>query len=122
MIEDSPQPSRRQLPNRRLSEIHEIEVSGQVYSIGVGFFDDGAVGELFISGPKVGSEMDAVLADGAILASLALQHGTPAAALSKSMSRQSTGPWEAATLPASPLGAAMDLVARLAKAEGPDAA
>lgn len=66
--------------------------------------------------------MDAVLVDGAILASLALQHGTPAAALAKSMSRLSAGPWEAATFPASPLGAAMDLVAELAKREAPDAA
>ena len=86
-----------------------------------GFFDDGAIGEVFINGPRVGSEMDAVWADGAILASLARQHGAPPAALSKTMSRLSTGPWVAATFPASPLGAALDLVARLAKAETPDA-
>ncbi len=121
MTTDAPQPTRRQLPNRRLSEIHDIQVAGRAYSVGVSFFGDGAIGEVFISGPKVGSEMDAVLADGAILASLGLQFGVPPAALAKTMSRLSTGPWEAATFPASPLGAAMDLVAELAKGEAPDA-
>lgn len=122
MTADTLQPFRRQLPNRRLSEIHDIEVAGRTYAVGVSFFDDDAIGEVFISGPKVGSEMDAVLADGAILASLGLQYGVPPAALAKTMSRLATGPWEAATFSASPLGAAMDLVAELAKGDAPDAA
>ncbi len=113
---------RRALPNRRQSDIHDLEVASRVYSVGVGFFDDNTIGEVFISGPKVGSEMDAMLADAAILASLGLQYGVPPAALAKTMSRLATGPLEAATVPASPLGAAMDLVAELAKAEAPDAA
>lgn len=121
MTADTAQPFRRQLPNRRLSETNDIKVAGQVYAVGVSFFDDGGIGEVFISGAKVGSEMDAVLADGAILASLGLQYGVPPAALAKTMSRLATGPWEAATFPASPLGAAMDLVAEFAKGEMPEA-
>ena len=58
-------------------------------------------------------DADAALQDAAILASLALQYGTPPAALARSMSRQPHSAWEPATAPASPVGAAMDLLARL---------
>ena len=102
---------RERLPNRRRSEIFDFVVDGQVYSASFGFFDDGRPGEVFISGPKTGSTMDAVLSDAAILASLALQFGAPPGALARSMSRIPIDPWGTARLPASPVGAAMDLMA-----------
>lgn len=113
MTADIPQLARRQLPKRRPSELHDIVIGGQTYAVGISFFDDGTIGEVFISGARTGSELDGLLADGAILASLGLQFGVPPAALSKSMSRLATGPFEAATNPASVLGATMDLLAQL---------
>ncbi len=111
MTAGAPQPARRQLPNRRLSEIHEIEVAGQAYSVSFGFYENGSVGEIFLFGPKSGSTMAAVLSDAAILASLALQFGAPPGALARSMSRIPIDPWGTAREPASPVGAAMDLLA-----------
>ena len=109
--------NRRRLPNRRPNETHEIEVDGQYFTVTVvGLFPDGTIGEVFIAGPKVGSGMDAALQDAAILASLALQYGTPPAALATSMSRQPTSAWEPATAPASPVGAAMDWLAEISPA------
>ena len=112
---------RERLPNRRRSEIHDFEVADQAYTVSFGFYDDGRPGEIFLSGPKSGSTMDAVLSDAAILASLALQHGAAPAALAKTMSRIPIDPWGTARLPASPVGAAMDLLAELAKGETSEA-
>ncbi len=109
--------ARRGLSTRRESETHAIVVEGATFSVTVGYFGDGAPGEIFMAGPKVGSALDAVLADAAILASLALQYGAPPAALAKSMSRvPSADPWSPATAPASPIAAAMDLIAALGAA------
>ncbi len=59
-----------------------------------------------------------MLADAAVVISIALQHGIPAAALTKSVGRLPAGPVTPAGLegpppgrvPASPIGAALDLV------------
>ncbi len=105
---------RKRLPNRRRSVTHEITIEGKVYAVTFGYYPDSGIAEVFIAGAKTGSEMDAMLSDGAILASLALQHGTPPAALAKTMSRLPTDDLDRlATRPASPLGAAMDLLALL---------
>ena len=69
------QTARRRLPNRRRNTTHDLELDGRRSSVCVGYFEDGTPGETFISGPKIGSEMDSVLQDSAILASLALQYG-----------------------------------------------
>ena len=59
-----------------------------------------------------------MVADAALVISIALQHGIPAAALAKSIGRLPAGPITPADLespqpgrvPASPIGAALDLV------------
>jgi len=48
----------------------------------------GGIREVFISGPKIGSQMDILLDEISVLISLALQHNIPAAALAKSIARQ----------------------------------
>ena len=106
---------RRQLPNRRPNDIHEITVGGQRYLACVGFYDDGTPGELFLDGVKPGSAMAATLQDAAIAVSLALQYGTPPGALAKSMSRQPSLAWTPNAAPASVIGAALDLLARLSE-------
>ena len=110
---------RRRLPNRRLSHTETLQVDGQVFTATVGFDpEDGSPHELFLTTGKEGSMLNALLADAAVVISIALQHGIPAAALTKSIGRLPAGPVTPADLegpwpgrvPASPIGAALDLV------------
>lgn len=101
------------LPDRRRSSVFLMSYADRDYRVCVGFYSDGAVGEVFIDGPKEGSEIDVLLDDAAILASLALQHGVPAETLAKSMSRLPDDAFGRAKNAASVLGVAMDLVARI---------
>ena len=67
---------------------------------------------------KEGALLNAMLADAAVVISVALQSGVPAAALAKSVGRLPASPVAAVDLdhargqkvPASPIGAALDLV------------
>ena len=87
--------ARSRLPNRRPSHVETLEVGG-----------------------KEGSQFDAMLADAATIISVALQYGVPVAALAKSVGRApnaSTMPGSidqlnAGSQPASPIGAALDLL------------
>jgi ribonucleoside-diphosphate reductase alpha chain len=64
---------------------------------------------------------DTLLADAAVVISVALQHGIPAQSLAKSIGRLPEGPvtpadldeGKPARIPASPIGAALDLVTSL---------
>ena len=60
--------------------------------------------------------MDALLGDAAVIVSVALQCGIPARALAKSIARLSTAIDAPATEPASPIGAALDLLVRIRNA------
>lgn len=112
-------PARTRLPNRRPSHVETLEVDGQVVTACVGF--DPATGrpcEVFLNGGKEGSQFDAMLADAATVISIALQYGVSLAALAKSVGRApnaSTMPGSldqlnAGSQPASPIGAALDLL------------
>jgi hypothetical protein len=64
----------RRLPNRRRSESREIVHNGSHrLTLSVGFYDDGRLGECFVTGSKIGSELEATARDSAILVSLLLQ-------------------------------------------------
>ena len=54
--------------------------------------------------------MAAILEDASVLISMALQHGIPAAALAKSVARLPESLDGVAVKPASPIGAALDLL------------
>ena len=77
----------------------------------------------FLTGGKEGSTLDALLADAAVAISVALQHGVSAQALAKSVGRLPEGPVTPGGLdqdplekvPASPIGAALDLVSSFEK-------
>ena len=114
-------PQRHRLPNRRPSETRTLELAGQTFDATVGLDpEDGQPRELFLSGGKSGSMLDALLGDVAVVVSVALQHGVTAAALAKSISRvpasplaptdlaTATGP--AHTAPSSVIGGALDLL------------
>lgn len=110
-------PERRRLPHRRKCATVDIEAgkreTGTIEaSMTVGFDDDGTPLEVFLSpraSAKVGSGVDHVLGDAAVLISLALQHGVPPEALARTMGRLPTGEEDGAPLrPATIIGAALD--------------
>lgn len=86
--------------------MREFRHNGQSYSLGVSFFPNSRrVAEIFLSSNKPGSESESIARDGAILASLALQHGVDLGTLRHAVSRAADG--TAATA----IGAALDLLA-----------
>ncbi len=117
-----PAAHRHRLPNRRPSHTETLEVAGQTFMATVGFDpEDGQPRELFMTAGKEGSTLNALLADAAVVISVALQHGIPAQSLAKSIGRLPEGPvtpadldgGKPARIPASPIGAALDLLRSL---------
>jgi hypothetical protein len=88
-------PSRRRLPDRRMSLNLEFAHAMQpgeaprLYQLTIGFYADGQVGEIFLDGVKVGSNLETHLDDGATLASRCLQHGDSAGDLSSRLAKAS---------------------------------
>jgi hypothetical protein len=99
------QPTRARLPNRREHEVFDFVQGGFVFSAGVGRFADGRLAEIFInSSGKTGTAIDVTARDSAIVASIALQHGSTPAELRHALSRNTDGS------AGGPLAAALDLV------------
>ena len=114
-------PPRRRLPNRRSSETHALSVGNHRFTATVGFDPaNGQPQEVFLDGPKDGTELAAILDDASVVLSLAMQHGIRPATLAKSVARiplvpltpadlaEVTGPRQ--TAPASVIGAVLDLL------------
>ena len=116
-----PGPHRHRLPNRRPSLKQSLNVGGQVVTADVGFDPEtGQPRELFLTAGKEGSMLNTLLADAAVVISVALQCGASAAALAKSVGRLPELPLApgdldrpSGKLPASPIGAALDLLCEL---------
>jgi hypothetical protein len=98
--------TRARLPNRRSSESFSFKCNGQDYTATYSTFADGTLAELFLSNGKIGSDSDAAARDSAVVCSIALQHGTPVDVIRKALLRDPRG------IAASPLGMALDLLAR----------
>ena len=94
--------ARRRLPHRRGAVALDIEHAGPHSRMHVGYFLDGAVGEVFLDAAKQNSMLDAFAADAAILLSLLLQHGTFPAEIGHALRRSPNG------APASLIGAVVD--------------
>jgi hypothetical protein len=97
--------TRARLPNRRLAETFEVSVAGLRYVCSVGKFDDGRVGEIFLSNHKSNSAADVNARDAAIALSFALQYGADLEIIRRALCRDSQG------RASGPLGAALDLLA-----------
>ena len=69
------------------------------------------IGEVFISGSKAGSTTEAVARDGAVLLSIALQHGVPLETIKHALTREGNG------TPSTIIGAVVD---RLTEAKAED--
>ena len=78
---------RQRLPNRRSHWLYRFESGGQLYTGGIGRFDDGRIAEIFINGSKVGTAAETNAQDAAIVASLALQHGCPIETIRHALTR-----------------------------------
>jgi hypothetical protein len=96
--------NRRTLPQRRRCETFEISFGGlsRSHTITLGYYDDGALGEVFINGGKSGEQVEAIARDGAVLLSLALQYGAELANIKSAITRDEQG------APTSVVGAVVD--------------
>src|SRR5262245_55149700 len=85
--------ARNTLPQRRYAETFELQHGGQntTFAVTVGYYDGHEIGEVFISGAKAGSEVDAVTRDGAVLLSIALQYGVPLETIKHAITRNGDG-------------------------------
>ena len=84
---------RRRLPDRRRAETFMLKWGNQntEFAITIGYYPDHTPGEVFISGAKVGSDLDAEIRGNAVLISLGLQHGVPLDVMQSAMPREQNG-------------------------------
>ena len=81
LTDSASQAARRRLDNWRESDIRAFEFEGRRYRAQVSRFIDGSISEIFLDCAKYGSDVATHAAESAIVASIALQYGAPAAAL-----------------------------------------
>lgn len=58
---------RRRLPDRRHQVSFEFEHAGLFFNLGIGFYEDGRYGEVFMSSDKPGSPIEAIARDAAVV-------------------------------------------------------
>ena len=97
---------REKLPNRRESRTIDLWHKGERYHVSYSR-NDTRIAEVFMHGPKAGSDLDALSFDVGVAISLALQYGTDICDLRKSVARLEDGQ------PASIVGAVLDRLAPL---------
>lgn len=66
---------RERLPNRRHSENSEFTFQGVQVDLQCGYYSDGRIGEVFMTTRRLGSVIDTLCKDTAILISIAFQYG-----------------------------------------------
>jgi hypothetical protein len=98
---------RQRLPNRRPCSSLVFRHNGSPYNLTVGFYTDGQVGETFIDGPRIGSEMANLVHDVAVLVSIAIQYKVPVEVM-----RGAVGRPEVTGTAHSIAGAVLDLIVR----------
>ena len=107
---------RRVLPQRRPAETFDLWFWNQSFSVTIGFYPSGEVGEVFIDGGKTGQDSHSTARDAAVVLSLALQHGTPIETIRHAVTRSGSG--EAASI----LGATVDRLATVSVGAAEDRA
>jgi ribonucleoside-diphosphate reductase alpha chain len=76
-ITDAPQHMRRKLPEERNSITHKFSIGGHEGYLTAGMYEDGSVGEIFLTMAKEGSTISGLMDSLAVTVSLALQYGVP---------------------------------------------
>jgi hypothetical protein len=79
--------TRTPLPERRPSETREIRFDGATYTVSVSYYPDGRPGDVFADGHREGSDMQAMIDDFCIVASIAMQRGATPDELMHSLGR-----------------------------------
>ena len=83
---------RRRMQNRRHNITNVIETEADKYYVSFGIDPNTLeIGEVFIRGSKIGSDMDMLLDDATVVLSLALQYGVPLEQLVHSLHRGRKG-------------------------------
>jgi hypothetical protein len=95
---------RERLPNRRPAISTSFESGGARIDMTEGYYANGRIAEVFLNADRANSLLDFLMSDAAILASLALQYGTPLEELRHAMKRDARG------AAASPIGQALDRI------------
>jgi len=95
---------RQHLPNRRASETFGLECMGLTYCATISRFDDGRLGEIFLTNHKAGSHADTAARDSAIVCSIALQSGADVETIRRALCRDARGNANG------PLGVALDII------------
>jgi len=89
--------TRRQLEPRRAITTFTVAFQGERYDVSVGYYSDSTPGEIFINrilgknSAKVGTLLDGICRDAAILLSLAIQHGTTLDTIRHAVTRDEDG-------------------------------
>ncbi len=96
--------ARVNLPARRPRTSMEFQHEGHMFVGGAGYYENGRIGEVFLSSGKPNSQMDIVAQDAAIAASYALQHGAGLNEMRQAFLRAEDGS------AAGPLGRLFDLL------------
>jgi len=96
--------SRFRLPGRRESTIEDLYFNGERYHLSYSTLE-GKVWEVFISGPRAGTDLYAICCTAATLVSLALQHGVPLEVMRDAALRDKEGN------PVEIVGAVLDVLA-----------
>lgn len=93
---------RRRLANRHQIESISLYHDQHKYDVSFSRFPNGNIAEVFVSGGKVGSPLQAISRDIGIAISIMLQHGMLISDISSSMTKLDDGS------PAGPLGAILE--------------
>jgi hypothetical protein len=83
--------TRHLLPQRRSSTTFELNFWGQKFAVGIGYYPDGQIGEVFVSADRIGGQVEALARDAAILISIALQFGAPLETIQHALTRGGHG-------------------------------
>lgn len=98
---------RQELPTRRAHDSWRFQIETITYTAGVGRIEEGgAVVELWLNAGKVGSSLEALANDAAIMASLLLQYGCPIDEIRNALTRNSD------KTAAGPIGVLLDQIAK----------
>lgn len=96
--------TREVLPNRREIETFKFFHENIRYHCSFSRYSDGRIAEIFVDAGKVNAGVQTLMRDGAIIISLALQHGASLATIKHAMTMGEND------LPASPLGKLLEVV------------
>jgi hypothetical protein len=83
--------TRCRLPERRFCESFTFDLDGLRFTVTVGRFPDGSIGEIFLNNHKQGNQSDTNARDAAIILSFAIQHGADIDSIRRALCRDSAG-------------------------------